>query len=214
MSELFKRQSFSNIEVSHEFLTDPFFVKMPAKSVIVDVEATCCEEESFPRHEMEIIEIGAVAVGSVTGAVESEFQAFVRPVRNPVLTEFCPGLTGITQGQVDAAEDYPTVMKRFSEWLAGVGDYDFCSWGFYDKSQFEQDSAFHGVAYPFAGPHRNLKLEFARATGATKKLGVGGALRRLGLEFEGSPHRGIDDARNIARIYRELIRRLTRRANP
>lgn len=184
---------------------------MPAKSVIVDVEATCCEQGEFPRDEMEIIEIGAVAVDAATGAVESEFQAFVRPVRNPVLTEFCRHLTGITQEQVDAAEDFPTVIQRFGEWLAGIGDYDFCSWGFYDKHQFEQDSAFHGVAYPFAGPHRNLKLEFAAATGATKKLGVGWALRRLGLEFEGSPHRGIDDARNIARIYRELV---TRRANP
>jgi inhibitor of KinA sporulation pathway (predicted exonuclease) len=180
---------------------------MPVKSVIVDVEATCCEDESFPRLEMEIIEIGAVAVESVAGAVESEFQAFVRPVRNPVLTEFCRGLTGITQGQVDEAEEYPAVIKRFREWLAGVGDYDFCSWGFYDRNQFEQDSRFHSVDYPFSGVHRNLKLEFAEATGARKKLGVGGALRRLGLEFEGSPHRGIDDARNIARIYRELIRR-------
>lgn len=184
---------------------------MPAKSVIVDVEATCCEDDSFPRHEMEIIEIGAVAVDSASGDIESEFQSFVRPVRNRVLTEFCRHLTGITQEQVDSAEDYPTVINRFGEWLAGVGEYDFCSWGFYDKNQFEQDSAFHGVAYPFSGPHRNLKLEFAAATGATKKLGVGWALRRLGLEFEGSPHRGIDDARNIARIYRELLRR---RANP
>ena len=184
---------------------------MPSKSVIVDVEATCCDDELFPREEMEIIEIGAVAVESATGLIESEFQAFVRPVRHSVLTEFCRDLTGITQRQVDSADDYPTVIKRFREWLSGVGDYDFCSWGFYDKNQFEQDSAFHGVAYPFAGPHRNLKLEFAQATGATKKLGVGGALRRLGLAFEGSPHRGIDDARNIARIYRELV---TRRANP
>lgn len=181
---------------------------MATKSVIVDVEATCCERGGeFPREEMEIIEIGAVAVDAATGAVESEFQAFVRPVRNPVLTDFCRRLTGITQEQVDSADDYPTVIKRFREWLAGIGDYDFCSWGFYDKNQFAQDSAFHGVNYPFNGPHRNVKHEFAAATGASKKLGVGDALRRLDLDFEGSPHRGIDDARNIARIYRALVTR-------
>jgi inhibitor of KinA sporulation pathway (predicted exonuclease) len=183
------------------------FKTMPLKSVIVDVEATCCDDESFPRAEMEIIEIGAVAVESETGLIESEFQAFVRPLRNPVLTEFCRHLTGITQRQVDSADDYPTMLKRFREWLAGIGECDFCSWGFYDKNQFEQDSRFHVVEYPFAGSHRNLKLEFAAATGARKNLGVGSALGRLGLEFEGAPHRGIDDARNIARIYRELILR-------
>ncbi len=31
-------------------------------------------------------------------------------------------------------------------------------------------------------------------------MGVGQALRRVGLRFEGTPHRGIDDARNIVRL--------------
>jgi len=178
---------------------------MPATSVIVDVEATCCNDSSFPRHQMEIIEIGAVSVDSASGIIESEFQAFIRPVRNPILTDFCRELTSISQEQVDEADDYPTTMKPFREWLATLGDYDFCSWGFYDREQFEQDSQFHSVAYPFAGAHRNVKIEFSEAIGARKKMGVGGALKRFGLEFEGTPHRGIDDARNIARIYSEIV---------
>lgn len=36
--------------------------------------------------------------------------------------------------------------------------------------------------------------------GLPKRLSLGEALRYLGMEFEGSPHRGLDDARNIARI--------------
>ena len=180
---------------------------MPAHSIIVDLEATCCDDDSFPREEMEIIEIGAVAVESSSGLGASEFQAFVRPVRNPVLTRFCRHLTGISQEQVDFADDFPTTIKKFQAWLAHLGHQDFCSWGFYDRNQFDQDCRFHSVPYPFAGPHRNLKLEFAEATATPKNLGVEGALARLGLEFEGSPHRGIDDARNIARIYRELRRR-------
>jgi len=178
---------------------------MPVHSVIVDVEATCCDDETFPRHEMEIIEIGAVAVESRTGEIRSEFQSFIQPVRNPRLTEFCKELTTISQDQVDAAEEYPAVTNKFLQWLAQVGDYDFCSWGFYDRRQFEQDSQFHSVPYPFAGSHRNLKIEFCEAVGSKKKLGVGGALRRLGFEFEGTPHRGIDDARNIAKIYAGAI---------
>lgn len=179
---------------------------MSKTSVIVDVEATCCDDSSFPRHQMEIIEIGAVAVESKTGQVISDYETFIRPVRNPTLTDFCRGLTTITQEQVDSADDYPTAMKPFRKWLSSLGDYDFCSWGFYDRRQFEQDSEFHSVGYPFAGPHRNVKIEFSEAIGSKKKMGVGGALRYLGLKFEGTPHRGIDDARNIARIYREVIK--------
>ncbi|MEM1293770.1 MAG: 3'-5' exonuclease [Verrucomicrobiota bacterium] len=178
---------------------------MPAYSVIVDVEATCCDDSSFPRNQMEIIEIGAVGVDSETGEIESEFQAFIRPVRNPILTDFCRELTSISQTDVDAADDYPTAMKPFREWLASIEDYDFCSWGDYDRKQFEQDSDFHGVPYPFMGSHRNLKAEFSVAVGARKKMGVGGALRCLELAFEGTPHRGIDDARNIARIFAQIV---------
>ena len=178
---------------------------MPATSVVVDIEATCSNDCSFPRHQMEIIEIGAVSVDAATGLIESEFQSFVRPVRNPILTDFCRRLTSISQEDVDNADDYPTVLKPFRKWLATLGDYDFCSWGLYDKTQFERDSEFHGVPYPFAGYHRNLKVELTEAIGAKKRMGVNGALKYLGMEFEGTQHRGIDDARNIARIYGELL---------
>ena len=174
---------------------------MSPTSIIVDVEATCCDDGSFPREEMEIIEIGAVAFQVATGEITGEYQSFIRPVRNPQLTTFCRELTGICQKDVDVADDFPAVMVPFSKWLSQFEEYDFCSWGFYDRSQFEQDCAFHSVTYPFTGPHRNLKLEFSEALGVKKRFGVGRALRKLGLEFEGTPHRGLDDARNIARIY-------------
>ena len=133
---------------------------------------------------MEIIEVGAVAVNSTDGQIESEFQSFVRPVRNPILTDFCRELTSISQVDVDAADDYPTTMQPFREWLSTLGHYDFCSWGYYDRKQFEQDSQFHSVAYPFTGEHRNIKIEFSEAIGSRKKMGVGGALKHLGFEFE------------------------------
>jgi inhibitor of KinA sporulation pathway (predicted exonuclease) len=36
--------------------------------------------------------------------------------------------------------------------------------------------------------------------GLRKKLGMAKALRHVGLELQGTHHRGIDDARNIARL--------------
>jgi inhibitor of KinA sporulation pathway (predicted exonuclease) len=180
---------------------------MPSYSIIVDLEATCCDQGSFPRDEMEIIEIGAVRVSSATGGIESVFSAFVKPVRNPVLTCFCRELTTISQDDVRDADGYPQVLINFSSWLAEQPDYDFCSWGDYDKKQFIQDSEYHGVPYPFSGNHRNLKMEFSSAHGRKKRYGLGQAIRKIGLEFEGTAHRGIDDARNIARIYRHMLAR-------
>ena len=173
-------------------------------SIIVDLEATCCDRNSIPKHAMEIIEIGAVAVRSEEGVPLSEFQAFVRPVRHPQLTAFCTQLTHIRQSDVDEARRFPEVVAQLRSWLTAFSPYEFCSWGDFDRQQMHQDCLFHHVGFPFAGPHRNLKLDFAAAQGKTKRVGVDGALQALGWTFIGTAHRGIDDARNIARIYRHL----------
>jgi hypothetical protein len=68
---------------------------------------------------MEIIEIGAVAVEAATGKRISEYQAFIRPVRNPILTNFCLNLTSITHDQVDSADEY---AKRGYLVVSYVGD--------------------------------------------------------------------------------------------
>lgn len=54
--------------------------------LVVDLEATCCDDRSISRRQMEIIEIGAVLLDLRDRRVISEFQRFVRPVRHPQLT--------------------------------------------------------------------------------------------------------------------------------
>ena len=49
--------------------------------IIVDFEATCCNRGTVAREQMEIIEIGAVALVGHEPEVQSEFQCFVKPVR-------------------------------------------------------------------------------------------------------------------------------------
>jgi inhibitor of KinA sporulation pathway (predicted exonuclease) len=172
--------------------------------LIVDLEATCSDDGAVPRHEMEIIEIGALMQSSRTFEVESEFQTFVRPVRHRVLTEFCTNLTGITPSDVSDAPPFREALEAMKHWMYAFADTLFCSWGDYDRNQFLQDCEYHRVAYPFRSGHLNLKAEFARTLGRRKKLGIAEALRHLGMNFEGSHHRGLDDARNIARIVRRV----------
>ncbi|MBD2566865.1 3'-5' exonuclease [Anabaena lutea] len=172
--------------------------------LIIDLEATCCNERSIPRHEMEIIEIGAVMLNRKTWELDSEFQHFIQPVINPQLTAFCTELTSISQQQVDAAPHFPEVMSKLIEWMNSFPNYIFCSWGNYDKSQFLQDCKFHHVPYPFGSEHRNIKNEFSEYLGVSHKFGMAQALKHLNMELQGTHHRGIDDARNIAAIYRHM----------
>jgi inhibitor of KinA sporulation pathway (predicted exonuclease) len=45
---------------------------------------------------------------------------------------------------------------------------------------------------------------FSRTLGRKKKLRIAEAIRHLGMNFEGANHRGLDDARNIARVVRRV----------
>ncbi|EDM76513.1 Inhibitor of the KinA pathway to sporulation, predicted exonuclease [Plesiocystis pacifica SIR-1] len=173
--------------------------------LVIDLEATCDDAGAVPRREMEIIEIGAVLVDGQTLCPKREFQRFVRPLRHRTLTPFCRQLTSITQAEVDGAATFPEVIAELRAFMYDDGGRPrFCSWGAYDRGQFEQDARFHGVALPFTD-HLNLKAGFSRVLGTRKRYGMAGALRRLGLPLEGTHHRGIDDARNIAKILPFIV---------
>lgn len=171
----------------------------PSYFLVIDLEATCDEEKRIRTSHMEIIEIGAVLVDAETLDPLAEFQTFVKPVRNPVLTEFCKKLTTITQADVDNAPGFPVAIAYLRHFIDGQ-DALFCSWGDYDRRQFEQDAKLHKVALPFGGRHLNVKKEFSTQLGVETRFGMAGALDRVGFELQGTHHRGIDDARNIARL--------------
>ena len=164
--------------------------------LVVDLEATCDDRGAVPRDESEIIEIGAVLVDGVTLRSVGEFQMFVRPIIHPTLTRFCTELTTITQIDIAAAPGFVDVARR----LAAFGDGAlFCSWGNYDRNQLGADARRHGIESPLGPRHLNIKAEFARHAGERKR-GNRDAMTRVGLTSTGTHHRGIDDARNIARL--------------
>lgn len=183
--------------------------------LVLDVEATCCDKGTIKRHKMEIIEIGAVMVEAKTLTIIDEFQSFIQPIRYPLLTQFCQVLTSISQTQVDQAPLYPDAIALLKKWLSGYSNGVFCSWGDYDRKQFQQDSNFHKVSFPIAYPHINLKQLFSETQGLPKKYGMAQALEMAGLTLEGTHHRGIDDARNIAKLlpyilgHKQISRRVT-----
>ncbi len=168
--------------------------------IIVDFEASCCDRGSVPRNEMEIIEIGAVALDAERLEIISEFQTFIKAQRHPQLTAFCTQLTSIRQEMLDGAPLFPEANQMFKQWIDQHDAPVFCSWGDYDKKQLLQDCAFHQQAYPFDQRHINIKKRFAQKRGLRKAYGLGRALASMRMTFEGCPHRGIDDARNMARL--------------
>lgn len=167
--------------------------------IILDLEATCWREKG--KFQSEIIEIGALCVDDKQNIL-GEFESFIRPSIHPQLSPFCTELTTIEQHHVDSAPLFPEVWGNFLDWIDAFGDdYWLCSWGFYDRSQFKKDCQLHNLDTSWLRQHISLKHQYADIHNLRRPIGMVGALQREQIPLEGTHHRGIDDARNITKIF-------------
>src|SRR5262249_21008897 len=81
---------------------------------------------------------------------------FVRPLLRPMLSDFCKGLTTISQQEVDSAPGFPDALVSFREWAEPFAPYTLAAWGNYDRNQLRADCLLHSLPYPF-GAYLNLK---------------------------------------------------------
>jgi len=187
--------------------------------LVLDVEATC---DNPQREAHEIIEWPVVAVDCMTAEPVFEFHRYVRPTENPTLSLFCKKLTGISQEQTDAAEPLDVVLKEFDAWLverglidpvtgAQLGQWAMATDGPWDLNHFTaRECDRKGIP---ERAHLRTYLNVRKAFAKTYKLrssrgcSLAAQLTRLNLKFEGRPHSGIDDTRNIARVLGAMLRK-------
>lgn len=169
--------------------------------LVVDLEATCCDRGSIPDEEMEIIEIGA-CWAYLDGTVIDRFERLVRPTLHPLLTPFCRELLGLRQADVDDADTLSTAALKFGEFVSRRHDHGVAwgSWGAFDRNQMARECQRLGLADPIRLPHKNLKQRFAKARRIGKQVGMKKALELVGQDMQGTHHRALDDALNVARL--------------
>ena len=167
--------------------------------IIVDLEATCWEKREGRSNE--IIEIGAVCIDDNL-EIQDEFCEFVLPKINPILSDFCIDLTSISQEEIDQSKVFPVVINTFLEWINSFdGDYILCSWGHYDRVQFKNDCELHELDWSWTNRHISLKHQYGKIKGLRRAPGMKRALKSEKIPLDGTHHRGIDDARNISKIF-------------
>ena len=167
--------------------------------IVLDLEATCWRDKRMTQSE--IIEIGAVCVSEELDSL-GEYCGFVQPMLAPILSPFCKELTSIRQDQVSSAPLFPESLQLFQDWIASFGEeYYLCSWGYYDKSQFKKDCQLHELPTAWLKNHISIKHQYAKVHNIAP-IGMRTALRREGFRLDGTHHRGIDDARNITKVFK------------
>lgn len=181
--------------------------KLDPKVLVIDVESTCWEPPDYqPKNQIsEIIEVGIAVVDIQKLQIVENDSIIIKPERSQV-SKFCTQLTTLTQGYVDQGTTFASAMAILRK------NYDsenrtFISWGDYDRKMFERNCRDYGVKYPFGPRHMNLKNSFTMLHGLDREPGLDSALDQLGMKLEGTHHRGIDDAKNIAKIFIETVKK-------
>lgn len=174
---------------------------------VVDLEATCVDKEhgeKFPEgQESEIIEIGIAELDVKTGEIARTFDFIVKPTKSKI-SKYCTELTTLTQEQVDQGVTFEKAVKEMRR--IGMKSRIWASYGEYDKKMFKQQCELRGVEYPFNEQHLNVKTLFCIKNKIGRGIGTHKAVEMLKIPFEGTPHRGIDDAKMTAKILASVFK--------
>lgn len=210
------KQYYRNRTLSNANIRDPDTISWFFDNfVVIDYEATC-EGDKPADYRHEIIEFPAVIINSKSRKIVSEFHSYVRPVINLKLSDFCTSLTGITQDNVNFAPEFSEVLTKFESWLHennlnygenGNRSFAVITDGPWDMGRFLiRQCKQSKLQYPnWALRWINIRKTYSNFY-KTKRLNLSDMLEHLQMKFEGRPHCGKDDARNIARIATQLLK--------
>lgn len=171
--------------------------------IVIDIEATCWQGKLPSGQESEIIEIGICPLDIITGEPLEKESILVKPQCSTV-SDFCTELTTLTQEQVDKGITFTEACAILQERHESRQQV-WASYGEYDRQQFTRQCKSRGIKYPFGTRHINVKTLLALQQHLSKEVGMARALEILELPLEGTHHRGVDDAGNIARILAKLL---------
>ncbi len=166
------------------------------RMVVFDVEETCWDDIPPEGETAEIIQIGVVEV--LLGEMPSIGRTsshYVRPQWSQI-SPFCTALTGISAKQAGSGHPLHEVMASLSTKFGTVGK-TWAAWGRDDLS-IARDIIRAGRNPPAFGEFLNLGTLWGMFSGSRTPPGLQRALRDCGLQFEGTPHRALDDAFNTA----------------
>ena len=181
------------------------------KAMVFDLEFTSWPGSnernwSLPNEDREIIQIGAVKIETTGDMREVDsFQILVRPLKNPILSDYIVNLTEITQEKADKEGIlFPLALSRFINFI-GEHPIDILSNGG-DEEVIEENCQIHNI--PFLSIFKkstDLKIYFSEVLGISRKNCTSGMLPELfGLNNHEKKHNALGDARSISQALRYL----------
>jgi inhibitor of KinA sporulation pathway (predicted exonuclease) len=175
--------------------------------LVVDLECTCWDSNAGhkppPGEVQEIIEVGIAVLDVKTRQRTAKESIIVKP-QYSTISPFCTQLTTLTQKDVDAGIPLVDACKIIST-KYNAREKVWASYGEFDRKHFTKECTAKGLEYPFGFNHINVKNWAALKYKLQKEYGMDRMLEFLKIPLEGTHHRGVDDAWNIALILASIL---------
>ncbi len=175
-------------------------MKLPERFIIFDTEYTAWQGSmarnwSGLNEFMEIVQIGAILVDRKTMQEIDEWVVFVKPNKNPILSEYFINLTGITQEDVmRRGVDLKTALIAFQEWAKELPCFSFGG----DEQVIIKNCKLIGIDFPMKfDKFRNICELFEDNGINTKGYMSSTIVEAFGKKPQKTGHNALNDARSI-----------------
>lgn len=184
--------------------------KSPRKRyVCIDLEMTelqTGQRSCVPGANGEVIQFGAVMLDENYNMI-SKFSSYVKPVYSSV-TPAIQELTGITNKNLEGADDFITVFDKFSYWR-GEGDITTFCWSRADHNQLwcelEAKARHRYDLFACLKDFVDLQKIFGKLIFSKVSVSLESAMRLLQMDYKGQVHTAYSDSFNTARILHKLF---------
>ena len=183
-------------------------LNLPKEYIIFDMEWTTWEgaqERKWggPNEYREITQIGAILVDGETLEEKAHSLLFVKPVKNPIVSEFFTKLTGITQQEID--EKGMTLPAALAALKTFAGDREFYCFGS-DGKRVMENCALLEIQSPFPAERFHNVKEVFQANGIDTTGYMSSTITQaFGVEPDRHAHDGLSDSRSILDALRLLV---------
>lgn len=167
---------------------------------------------SGPGEHREIVEMGLLILSGPAYAEVAGVSLFVRPTRNPMLSEYFRDLTGIAQSDVDAAPGFRAAEAALRAHLdAPLRDpARGAIWSFGEDGEIVAENyRLNDLPANLApGCFRNIRPALTAALGLPARgIDSGELPKAVGLTGFPPAHRALDDCRALAAVLRLAAQR-------
>jgi inhibitor of KinA sporulation pathway (predicted exonuclease) len=187
-------------------------LNLPSEYVLLDTEYTAWEGSqerkwTGPNEYREIVQIGAIKVDNAKLVETDHFVRYVRPRRNPILSEYFVQLTGVIQQTVDQhGIDFAVALVEFREWCGELPVYSFGR----DGVVVLENCALCDIDCPFPPARFNNIRDFFNANGcSTQGYFPSTIVEAFGVAPVRTGHDALNDVRTILDGLVLLDKRLT-----